>query len=109
MFDAFFNLKGLGVSIILGMVIGSAGAYKLAGAAQAKKDKKIAEQALDAERQSHEETIALMNVKDELVIVLSQQNKQSFSRNRPSKSQQFLLFLKSLPRGWRSARHPVHG
>lgn len=76
MLDKLFNLKGLGASVGLGILIGSLGAYKLAGAAQAKKDKKIAEAALVDERKAHQETMFLADSKDELVKVLSNRTLQ---------------------------------
>lgn len=77
MIQALFNLRGLGASVVIGIIIGSFGAYKITGAAQAKKDKKIAQQALQSERLSHEETMQLMVIKDDLVKVLTDQAKQS--------------------------------
>ena len=70
MLDKLFNLKGLGASVILGIAIGSGSAFWLSGAAKAKDDKKVAEKALEAERDAHETTMKLIDQKDSLVQVL---------------------------------------
>jgi len=74
MLDKLFNLKGLGVSVAVGMLIGSGSALWLSGAAKAKQEKKDAIAALEAERGSHQDTMRLMEMKDELVQVLNIQS-----------------------------------